>query len=381
MKRYLLPYFTEYIDRKIILLTGPRQVGKTTFVKSLHHSLAYYNYDNKEDALVFLKQEWDRRKSIVIFDELHKKQKWKLWLKGIFDSVGVKNQGIIVTGSARLDTARKTGDSLAGRFFSYRMYPLDLKELKGQGRLEKNYETLLKCGGFPEPFFEGTEKFYHLWKKTHVDLILKQDLLSLEMVRDIDSLEMLIEVLAHRVGGTISHLSLARELDKDEKTIKRWLEYLENLYVIFKVQPFTKSAGRVIKKASKYYFYDLARVKGKDAESREAAQLENLVALALKKEIDFQSDCKGKDYALFFSKLRGSDVEVDFLITHNNQPIRLIEVKRSQHEISSSLRTVGRLLKGDLEKIQLVKNLKREYSSPDGVQVLSALPYLENLTV
>ncbi|MCM2281993.1 MAG: AAA family ATPase [Bdellovibrionaceae bacterium] len=375
--RYLRPSLTEYIHRKIILIMGPRQVGKTTLAKGLAKSLAYYNYDNKEDLRVFTHQEWDRGRSLVVFDELHKKKNWKLWLKGIFDSVGVERQNIVVTGSARLDVAKKVGDSLAGRFFSYRLHPFDLKELKGTQSLETNYQKLIHFSGFPEPLFEGNEKFYGLWKKTHSDLILRQDLLSLEVIRDLDSLELLIELLSMQVGSTVSYKSLAEDLQKDEKTIKVWLRHLENLYVVFRIEPFATNVSRGIKKAGKYYFYDVARVRGKTSEQTEAARLENLVALSLKKEIDFQSDTEGRSFALHFIKLRDQR-EVDFAIVKDKKVIRLIEVKLGDSSPSASLKVIGRNFE-QAEQIQLVRKLTREFSTPEGLRVTRALDYLAEL--
>jgi predicted AAA+ superfamily ATPase len=108
---------------------GPRQVGKTTLAQSLAKESAYYNYDIKKDLRVFRDQNWDYSKKLIIFDELHKMKKWKLWLKSLYDEGLTKKQNFLITGSARLDISKKMGDSLAGRFFSLRLNPLDLNEL------------------------------------------------------------------------------------------------------------------------------------------------------------------------------------------------------------------------------------------------------------
>jgi predicted AAA+ superfamily ATPase len=102
--------------KKIILLTGPRQVGKTTLAGVLAEQLDYFNYDHPGDRLSIMERSWDRSKELIVFDELHKLPHWKAWLKGIYDTEGIP-PSIVVTGSARLDTYRRVGDSLAGRFF------------------------------------------------------------------------------------------------------------------------------------------------------------------------------------------------------------------------------------------------------------------------
>ncbi|MEK7690449.1 MAG: AAA family ATPase, partial [Bdellovibrionota bacterium] len=196
MKRSLAPTLREFLKNKIILLMGPRQVGKTTLAKSLEKSPAYYNYDIKKDLRVFMDQEWDSAPPLVIFDELHKMRKWKTWLKGLYDEGRFEKQAVVVTGSARLDFARRVGDSLAGRFYSFRLHPLDLKELKGTGTLEEIYTRLLKLSGFPEPYLGGSDRLAGLWRKTHLDVIIRQDLLTQESVKDLDGIELLVELLA-----------------------------------------------------------------------------------------------------------------------------------------------------------------------------------------
>lgn len=374
MNRYLNKHLLEFSKQKIILLSGPRQVGKTTLLKALLPKSAYYNYDIKDDLKAFKNNEWDKSTSSVIFDELHKMKNWKLWLKGLFDDGTLKKQQIFVTGSARLDIAKKMGDSLAGRFFSYRLNPFDLKELKGQRTVEENYNRLLECSGFPEPFTNGTKRFYGIWKKTHNDLILRQDLVSFEIVKDLDSLEVLIELLSERVGSTISVHSLAEDLQKDEKTIKRWLTILENLFIIFRINPFSKNISRAILKSGKYYFYDTARVKGD-----ESSKLENIVALSLKKEIEFLSDTEGISLNLNFAKLRDQR-EIDFIITHDSKPIKLIEVKLNDTNESRNFMAFEKYLK-KCEKIQLVRHLNKTFSTKNNVQIRSCLNYLENLNL
>lgn len=373
MERYLgSRLLSPFLKRKIVLLMGPRQVGKTTLAKSLSQDHAYYNYDIRKDIIVFQKQEWDRSRELVIFDELHKMKKWKLWLKGLYDEGLLRHQQILVTGSARLDVAKKMGDSLAGRFFSFRLNPLDLKELRGKKSIEENYKGLITVSGFPEPFFEGSEKFYHIWRKTHSDSILRQDLLFLEQVRDMDGIELLVELLAQRVGSTISVHALAEDLDRDDKTIKKWLQILENLYLVFRVPPKSKNVARGIKKAGKYYFYDTARVEGE-----ESAQLENLVALGLKKELEFLEDTEGQGFSLSFTRTKDHK-EVDFLIERPKKKPLLIEVKLSDGEVSKHFDLFRRFFPG-AECVQLVKNLDREFSTKSGTQVLSVLHYLERL--
>ena len=263
MERYLNTALSEELGNKILLLTGPRQCGKTTLSKMLHADYQYINYDLAEHRLLLREKSWDRQRSVIIFDEFHKMTGWKAWLKGIYDVEGLP-PALLVTGSARLAAFRKTGDSLAGRHFQFRLHPLDLKEALAFTDLGRDeiFDRLMTVGGFPEPFLNGAQRYYNRWKRSHVDLILKEELLTLSAVRDIQSIETLIELLRSRVGSPVSANSLARDLQKSPNTIQHWLKLLEDLYVIFKVAPYHKNIARALLKEPKYYFYDNGMVQG-----------------------------------------------------------------------------------------------------------------------
>jgi predicted AAA+ superfamily ATPase len=129
---------------------------------------------------------------------------------------------LIVTGSARLAAFRQVGDSLAGRHFQFRLHPLDLKEALTFSGLDRAvcFDRLMDVGGFPEPFLNGTRTFYNRWKRSHLDQILKEDLLALSAMRDIQSIETLVELLRSRVGSPVSAASLARDLQKSPATVQ-----------------------------------------------------------------------------------------------------------------------------------------------------------------
>ena len=376
MKRYLTKYIQEDLDKKIILLTGPRQTGKTVLSKMLKNNFDYFNFDNLDDRLSLQKKSWDRSKELVIFDELHKLKNWKSWLKGIYDTEGMP-PSILVTGSAKLDTYRKVGDSMAGRFFQFRMHPLDLKEINTfltPENLEDELDKLLIFSGFPEPFLNGTIRFYNRWKKSHLDIILKQDLIDLENVQQIIQIETLIQLLKNRVGSPVSYSSLARDLQCSDKTIKRWLTILENMYVIFKVPPFHKNIARAIQKTPKFYFYDTGQVIGDSG-----IKLENTVACAMQKEIHFREDCFGETRKLYY--LRNKDgKEVDFCTTTDDNPSLMVEVKWKDGNLSSNFEIFKKFFP-QIKMIQVTKELKREKTFPNGAEIRIAHNWLSKLSL
>ena len=372
MERYLEKDIRKDLKQKIVLLSGPRQVGKTTLSLQLTPSHAYLNYDATSDRRIIHAEEWDRDVQLVIFDELHKMKKWKSWIKGVYDTEE-NSPSILVTGSARLDTYKKGGESLAGRFFPYRLHPLTVKEIcqyldeKSETALDK----LLKLGGFPEPYLKNNETFAKRFRRIHTDTIIREDLLDLERVRDIKSIEILIDLLRARVGGTTSYSSLADDLQVSIHTVKHWLQILENLYVIFPVRPYHKNIARSLLKESKYYLYDTGAIEG-----GLGAKLENTVACALLRELHFVEDTTGSKVALHYLRDKEKH-EVDFLVVIDNKPVTMIEVKASDDSFAPSLFRFHGFLKGT-KPLQIVYNLKQK-KSKDMARMLPAHEFLRDL--
>ena len=372
MERYLQAAITADLRDKIVLVSGPRQSGKTTLSRMIYPDHQYLNHDLAEHRLLLREKSWDRRKPLVVFDELHKMQGWKAWLKGVYDVEGLP-PALLVTGSARLEAFRRTGDSLAGRYFHFRLHPVDVKEAVTHAGLEAEaaLARLLRVGGFPEPFLHASERWYRRWRRSHVDAILREDMLTLSAVRDIQSLETLIELLRRRVGSPVSADSLARDLQKSRNTVQGWLELLENLYVVFRVTPWHRNVARSLLKASKVYFHDSAMPVGDDG-----VRLENLVACAMLKETHRAEDVAGEDVALHYVRDRDGR-ESDFLVVRDGKPRLLVEVKWADATPSPHLRRFfadERML-----RVQVVGALPQARSFPDGLRVEPAAPFLREL--
>src|SRR3990167_10925436 len=135
-KRFLEDVIAQDLEKKMVFLAGPRQVGKTTLAQGLlgrYKRGLYYLWDDPADRRELLRARWPGEPAAVVLDELHKYRKWKTWIKGQYD----KNRDrlrFLVTGSARLEVYRRGGDSLQGRYHHYRLHPLSVAELGGHRR-------------------------------------------------------------------------------------------------------------------------------------------------------------------------------------------------------------------------------------------------------
>jgi predicted AAA+ superfamily ATPase len=370
VRRLISKFISKDLKNKIVLIAGPRQTGKTTLARSVSPTYDYLNFDDSDHRTKLYNKEWRRDVPLVIFDEIHKMKDWKRWLKGIYDVEGTSPK-LLVTGSARLDMLRRVGDSLAGRYFKYRLYPLDIKEIlfdDPKKDPDAILDRLMKTGGFPEPYLKGSLAFYKKWRKSHLDIILHQDLVQLEEVRHISAIETLVEMLRSRVGSPVSYQSLAEDLQYSSHTIKNWIEILENLQIIFKVTPYHKDIARSLLKTPKFYFFDVAAVK-----SGPGAQFENLVALSLLKECHYLEDTRGKDVGLYYLRTKEGH-EVDFLTDIEGRQT-LVEAKLSDGDLAKSL-VYFRKLFPSARAYQVVKSLDREYSTQDKIFVKKAARWL-----
>ena len=246
-----------------------------------------------------------------------------------------------------------------------------LKEVQGSSLDPATLvKRLIEFSGFPEPFIEGDSTYSKLWRKSHLDRIIREDLLDLEKVRELKKIEWLVQLLSERVGSRISYSSLAKSLETSSHTVKHWLQILEDLYVVFKVLPFTRGTATSILKAPKYYFFDTTRVYGD-----KGAKLENLMACQLLAQVHFLEDTQGEKMDLNYLANKQNH-EVDFAIVKNRKAKCLIEVKLSENEPSQSLRYFSEKLKPQ-DSFQVVYNLSREkhYETLKVVSIEKALDW------
>ncbi len=281
MKRYLYQTINSDLEQKMVFLGGPRQVGKTTLSKSfLDKASGYLNYDFVDDRKLILNGPWPDSQ-VWIFDEIHKYNRWRNHIKGLYDKFNDEKK-IIVTGSARLDYYRKGGDSLQGRYHYYRLHPLTCAELKI--KTQSDLVDLFKLGGFPEPFFSGSEKSTQRWTKSYTTRLIADDVQSLEKSQDLTSMELLLWRLPSLVASPLSINSLREDLGPAHKTISKWLDIFERLYAIFRIAPFGSPLIKAVKKEQKHYHFNWDEVK------TDGPRFENMIAVHLLKWVHFRQD-------------------------------------------------------------------------------------------
>ena len=343
----------------MIFLAGPRQSGKTTLAKIIAGTFAnsrYFNWDIADHRETFFRNKdfftqvvrKDPSVPLIIFDEIHKYKDWKNYLKGVYDQF--QNEfNFLVSGSGRLDTYQKGGDSLAGRYYLFHLFPFTISELAGTKRTfeeflkspqalsmkdskakEEIWRQLATLSGFPEPFLSGRQASYRRWSNTYAKQLVREDIRDLTDVKAVQEIEILYTLLPSKVGSPLSVNSLAENLKVSYNTVRSWLDILERFYLAFSIPTWTGKIARAIQKEKKYYLFDYARIRD------DAAKFENMVACELWRAVTLWNDLGVGEFSLHFIKDKEKR-EVDFLVAKDSKPFLLIEAKLSDTQPSKPL--------------------------------------------
>ncbi|MFH1379198.1 MAG: ATP-binding protein [bacterium] len=390
-------------DKSMIFLSGPRQTGKTTLAKEIASHFTnsvYYNWDIMGSKKLLITnpaffQELTRKdasKPIVIFDEIHKYKQWKNYVKGIYDEF--KDDYIfLILGSGRLDVYQKGGDSLAGRYFHFHLFPFTLAELCGNQRkfnsfiqnplkgfdlnnthkTKKIWDTLFITSGFPEPFVKKSPVFYRRWSSIYLKQIIKEDIRNFADTKRIDMLELLLSLLPDKIGSPLSLNAIAQDIQTTFDSVKKWLQLLEMVYVLFRISPWTRKITRSILKEKKAYIYSYPEI------VNAAARFENIVAIELRRAVYAWNESGLGKFELHYLRDKQKN-EVDFLIANNHKPFLLLEVKLSDDTISKSLIYFQNILQ--IPAVQLVnkENIYRYIKNgSNNILVITAHRWLSSL--
>ena len=348
---------TKDLENKMVFLSGPRQVGKTTLAKKIISGKKglYLLYDESEDRKNILTKTFLHEKYVCL-DEFHKYNRWKGFIKGVYDKYK-DSLHVILTGSARLDVYQKSGDSLFGRYFLYHLHPLTLAELNSkiitlpEALCEPHsplpgIDDLFAFGGFPEPFLRASEQEHRRWSNQRRQLLVQEELRELTHLQLLGVVENLMLLLPEKIGSVFSYSSLAEDLRVSTQTVQNWLAIFEKLYFVFKLKPYRPRITRSIQKRPKYYLWDWSQLEN------EGRKFENLVAGHLFKASSLWKDLGLANAELWYIQDR-SGKEVDFLMTRDNKPWFLVEVKLAEEETSRNLKSFAERL--DVPGIQVIK--------------------------
>jgi len=346
-------------EKSMILLSGPRQCGKTTLARQLSEAFTnrlYFNWDIATDKHRLIANRHffqdivrrDESRPLVILDEIHKYKDWKNYLKGIYDRFYAEFQ-FLVSGSGRLELYHKGGDSLAGRYYSLHLWPLTLAELHRAGaRFEDfridparphtdqiapaqfTWDRLARFSGFPEPYLAAKETTYRRWAAAYHRQLIREDIRDLTDVKQVDDLEILFALLPSKVGSPLSIPNLAMDLKVAYNTVKSWLSIFEQFYLIFSLTPWTAQVARAIHKERKTYLFDYAGIEDP------GARFENMVALELFRAVSNWNDLGWGDFGLHYIRTKEGR-EVDFLLSESRRPMFLVDAKLGDDRPSPNL--------------------------------------------
>jgi len=266
--RILLDQLAQYlIPGKVLVLYGPRQVGKTTLTQDLMERLPGVNRYINADELAYREAlaSQDRRVlgdlvsgcDLLVIDEAQRVANIGLNLKIMVDNY--PQARILATGSASFDLANQISEPLTGRKLTFTLYPISYGELAhtvGAFEARAQLERWLVWGGYPTIITEESAPQRERLLDELVGSYLYRDILVLEGVRRADRIVDLLRLLAFQIGQEVSVSELAKTLGMNWQTVNRYLDLLEKVFVLFRVQGFARNLRKEITKNARYYFYD-----------------------------------------------------------------------------------------------------------------------------
>lgn len=259
--------FRSLKPNKVLVLLGARRIGKTVLLKEIMKKIRepylLLNGEDLDTAGILQKRTVANYKNLLgdkkllLIDEAQKIPDIGAALKLMVDEIeGIK---IIVTGSSLFDLNNQVGEPLTGRKFTYPMFPLAQMELAHdenpiitRGRLEER----LVFGSYPELIHIKDNAAKTEYLKELVNSYLLKDILAHEQVRNSAKLYNLLRLLAYQVGKEVSLHELGRQLDMSKNTVERYLDLLSKVFVIYRLQGFSRNLRKEISKTSKWYFFD-----------------------------------------------------------------------------------------------------------------------------
>lgn len=250
---------------KALLVFGPRQVGKTTFVENLIADLdkktLFLNGDESDVFVLFENPNITKLKNIIgdneilVIDEAQRITNIGIVIKIIVDQI--KSVQVIATGSSSFELANKLNEPLTGRKYEMYLYPIVFSEMVTHNGLldeKRNLEQRLIYGSYPEIITNPIDAKEHI--KLIANSYLYKDLFLLDQISKPVLLQKIVKALALQVGSEVNYNELSRLLQIDNKTVEKYIDLLEKAFVVFKLPALSNNIRNEIKKGRKIYFYD-----------------------------------------------------------------------------------------------------------------------------
>ncbi len=379
--REIVSVMKQMVDKfPIIALTGPRQSGKTTLLKTMFSDYRYVSLEDPDtrnfaetDPRSFLKQ-YDK---YVIFDEVQRAPFLFSYIQSIVDDSRIMGQ-FIFSGSQNFHLMQNITQSLAGRVAIFRLFPFDFQELKSAGLLQDEYAPHLIKGFYPAIYDRNIRPvdFY----PNYIETYIQRDVSELLSIQDMSLFRKFLALCATRAGQILNMSNLANEGGISAPTVKAWLSALENSYVIFLLQPYYKNFSKRIIKSPKLYFYDtgllsnLLKINNVDKIKNQSVKevlFENMIVSEYIKQIHHKNKKQLEPW--FWRDSHGN--EVDMLI-EKQQEIEIVEIKATQTVMPDLFK--GLNYYADLEKdVKLIKTLVYGGSDRQERSVAQVVPWSE----
>lgn len=263
ISRTITKEFTEKLFKgKVVIIYGPRQSGKTTFVKNICKDYPNFKYFNCDEPQVAERlsprtasqlKEFFGNTDLVILDEAQKVKDICLTLKILVDAY--PELQIIATGSSSFDLENKLAEPLTGRHYDFMMMPPSFEELE-RTSVNHDIEQRLIYGSYPEVIFPKTGDSPEERIKSIANDYAMKDILAFEGIRKSNTLEKLLKVLAYQMSGEISFREISGNFGMSVQTIQRYIEILEKAFIVFLLEPYSGNPRTALRRKKKIYFYD-----------------------------------------------------------------------------------------------------------------------------
>jgi hypothetical protein len=253
------------------------------------------------------------------------------------------------------------------------LHPISVKEWCEQQKVSPAdaLDHLLERGGFPEPCLATDAVQADRWRAQYFTDLIREDVLEFSRLHEINTMRLFVELLRERVGSPLSLAYIARDLAVAPATLKRYLEILQALFIVFTVQPWHRNVGRAILQTPKVYFFDTGLVRG-----NAGIRLENTVACMLLKQAHFLQDSAGREVALHYIRTK-DNAEVDFAFSEAGELKQLIECKLGDNKPHRALMRFAEQFPS-VEAVQILYNLRQE-EFRNGIRITDAANWLAEL--